>query len=138
MKLREMDSFALFQMAVGVVLALSVGFYLLRTGGQEFPDDKRRWVEGGDAAHAPAVVETYGCGSCHQIPGIRDAIGDVGPPLVGLRDKQFIAGQIRNTPENLVGWIMNPNHVDPQTAMPDLGLTETEARHVAAYLYEMN
>ena len=40
-----------------------------------------------------------------------------------------------NSADNLVKWIMDPRAVSPRTAMPDLGVSEAEARHMAAYLY---
>jgi cytochrome c1 len=46
----------------------------------------------------------------------------------------LIAGQIANTPEMMTRWIRNPQHVDPLTAMPNLGVTERDARDIAAYL----
>jgi cytochrome c len=35
----------------------------------------------------------------------------------------------------MVRWIVNPQQFSPQTAMPATGITEEEARDVAAYLY---
>jgi cytochrome c1 len=31
-------------------------------------------------------------------------------------------------------WIRNPSEVDPQTAMPLLGVSEADARDISAYL----
>jgi cytochrome c1 len=47
----------------------------------------------------------------------------------------MIAGLLPNTPANLVLWLRHPQSVTPGNAMPDLGLTETQARDIAAYLY---
>lgn len=44
----------------------------------------------------------YNCGSCHIIPGIAEATGTVGPPLGGFGSRNYIAGLLVNTPENLV------------------------------------
>ena len=49
--------------------------------------------------------------------------------------RAYIAGELTNTPENVVRWIMDPQAIEPGTVMPDLGLTEAEARDVAAHLY---
>ena len=49
----------------------------------------------------------------------------------------YIAGVVPNTPENLVRWIRFPTSVDPRTAMPDLHLSDQDARDMAAYLYTM-
>jgi cytochrome c1 len=94
-------------------------------------------VIGGDPARAPAVIDQFGCGSCHTIPGIRNASGLVGPPLLWWSRRTFIAGEIPNTPENLVRWIRSPQSVEAHTAMPTLGLSEQQARDVAAYLYTL-
>jgi cytochrome c1 len=39
-----------------------------------------------------------------------------------------------NTAENLVAWIRDPQGLKPGAKMPALGLTEPQARLVAAYL----
>ena len=51
--------------------------------------------------------------------------------------RTMIAGELPNSPDNLVRWIKDPELVEPGTAMPDLGLTDSEARDVAAYLYTL-
>jgi cytochrome c1 len=77
------------------------------------------------------------CGSCHTIPGIRDANGVFGPPLTSFGRRSFIAGNFPNRPDNLEHWIMAPTSMKAKTAMPDLGLSEQQARDVAAYLYTL-
>jgi len=39
-----------------------------------------------------------------------------------------------NTRENMVHWLMSPHRIDPLSAMPDLGISEHDARNMAAYL----
>lgn len=92
---------------------------------------------GGDAHNGRQVTGAMGCGSCHTIPGVRGAHGVVGPPLTAFGRRTFIAGELPNTPENLVRWIRDPRSVEPRTAMPTLGLSEQQARDVAAYLYTL-
>ncbi len=91
-------------------------------------------VPGGDAERGRAAMPLYGCGSCHSIPGLPGANANVGPPLDGFANRQFIAGQLANTADNLVLWIMDPQGVEPGTAMPNMGVTEEDARDIAAYL----
>ena len=91
----------------------------------------------GNARHGKTVIQQKGCGSCHVIPGIYTARGMVGPPLMFFSRRTMIAGELPNTPDNLVRWIKDPKAVEPGTAMPDLGLTDDEARDVAAYLYTL-
>jgi|GEM_PF-1020255 len=90
-----------------------------------------------DASRGPALMVAYGCGSCHVIPGVTGAVGTVGPSLAGIADRAYIAGIIGNTPGGLMGWLMNPTVHSPQTAMPDLGVSEGDARDMAAYLYTL-
>ena len=89
---------------------------------------------GRPAARPPGNVQ-YGCGSCHVIPGIRQAVGTVGPPLGGFAGRAYIAGEIPNRANNLIKSIRTPQEVDPGTAMLDLGVDEQSARDMAAYLY---
>lgn len=92
---------------------------------------------GGDPSRGAALIEDYGCGHCHTIPGIRAADGVVGPPLFFFSRRVYIAGEVPNTPQNLVRWVRNPPSIEPGTAMPALGLDEQQARDVAAYLYTL-
>jgi cytochrome c2 len=42
---------------------------------------------------------------------------------------------VSNTPENLVRWIQHPRKLSPKTAMPDTGISQNDAKDIAAYLY---
>ena len=77
----------------------------------------------------------YGCGSCHQIPGVAWARGRVGPVLAGVAQRSYVAGRISSEPADLLRFIRFPDQVDPQTAMPNLGVSERDARDMTAYLY---
>ena len=92
-------------------------------------------LTGGDPDHGAVAIQSYGCGSCHTIPGIRGANALVGPPLAGIGGRSYIAGVLTNSPDNLTRWIQHPQQVDPLTAMPDLGVSEADARDIASYLY---
>lgn len=92
---------------------------------------------GGDARRGREVIVQFRCGACHTIPGIGAANGVFGPPLNRFGRRTFIAGNYPNATENLVNWIMSPQSMKPQTAMPNVGLSEQQARDVAAYLYDL-
>lgn len=92
---------------------------------------------GGNPQTGRTLIRHYGCGTCHVIPGISGADGLVGPPLNKFSRRTFIAGELPNTPHNLVRWLMNPPAVQPHNAMPDLGVTKQQARDIAAYLYTL-
>jgi putative membrane protein len=83
------------------------------------------------------LIFAYGCHTCHTIPGVGGATGNVGPPLTAVGRRSYLAGRIQNTPENMVRWIHNPKSVDEQTAMPVTGISESDARHVASFLYTL-
>ena len=90
---------------------------------------------GGDQRERGRIaLQQYSCSACHTIPGIAGSYPQVGPPLVGLAKRTLVAGRLANTEENLVRWIRHPRSVDPQTAMPDLDVTEAHARAMVAYL----
>jgi cytochrome c2 len=94
-------------------------------------------VPGGDPQQGAAVLRAYGCGSCHNIPGVVGAHSAVGPPLDRWAERHYIAGSLLNTPDNLIRWIRSPQAIEPGTAMPDLGVTAEDARHMSAYLYTL-
>lgn len=94
-------------------------------------------VAGGDPDRGQELMHEYACGSCHVIPGVAAANSLAGPPLSHWAERHYIAGALWNTPESLIRWIMEPQEVEPGTAMPDMGVTEEEARHMAAYLFTL-
>lgn len=96
-----------------------------------------RLIAGGDPARGALLLSAFGCGTCHDNPGVDKAVGLVGPPLIHLVRRSYIAGELPNTGENLMRWIRSPRSVEPGTAMPDLGVSESDARHMAAYLYTL-
>jgi putative membrane protein len=88
----------------------------------------------GDPARGAKIIQAAGCGACHMIPGLADARGLVGPPLDHMARRIYIAGLLRNTPANMVRWLRDPQAVLPGNAMPSAGLSEAQARDIAAYL----
>jgi cytochrome c1 len=89
----------------------------------------------GDAERGRALLQQYGCGACHRIPGIRNAIGTIGPPLDRLGRRVYVAGVLVNSPAELARWIREPDVAKPGTAMPNANVTEQDARDIVAYLY---
>jgi cytochrome c1 len=92
---------------------------------------------GGDPANGKLLLRQYACGSCHVIPGVANARGNVGPPLEAIGSRIYLAGMLPNTPPNMVLWIRAPQEVDPLTAMPDLQVPEQHARDMTAYLHTL-
>lgn len=96
-----------------------------------------RDVPGGDVERGRRALLKYDCGSCHRIPGVEGANGTKGQPLAGLAYRTDIVGAAANTPEDVVRWIRKPKSIYPETAMPDLNVSEQEALDMVAYLYSL-
>ena len=119
------------------VLLLVVGFNIAVWGLHRFPTAPALYVPEGRPEVGRTLIHDYGCGACHTVPGVQGGAGRVGPRLDRLREQVYIAGILENTPSNLIFWIAHPQRANPDTAMPDLGVSEEEARDIAAYLYEL-
>ena len=101
----------------------------------EIPAEQR--VIGADPVAGRAVIAAVACGICHVIPGIHGANGIVGPSLAGFGQRQLIGGVAPNQPAVLVQWVRDAPSIAPNTGMPELPLTEAQARDVAAYLFTL-
>jgi putative membrane protein len=94
-------------------------------------------ITGGHAARGVPAIGKYGCAACHTIPGIETATATVGPPLTRVAVRQYLGGHLTNSPDNMIKWIQHPQLIDPKNAMPDLGVTDEDAKDIAAYLYTL-
>ena len=83
---------------------------------------------------APELMIQYGCPTCHVVPRVPGAVGKVGPSLEGLDQRSYLAGTLPNSPDNLIHWIQHPQQIHPGTAMPEMGVTSTDAARIAAFL----
>ena len=61
----------------------------------------------------------------------------VGPPLTRLGRRSYIAGHLSNNPDTLIRWIRHPHSFKQETAMPEMGVGDQDARDIAAYLYTL-
>ena len=116
-------------LAVAVLLTLPACNLQIQSSAAE--------VAGGAAGKGRAAIDRYGCASCHTIPGISAPEAFVGPPLDHIARRVYIGGVLTNTRENMVRWIMDPPAIDPRTAMPNLNVTDQDARDIAGYLYTL-
>jgi len=122
---------------LGFLFIGMIGFNLVYHGTHRFPIHPH-WPTGYSRPdNGRELLYSYGCGSCHVIPGVRKATGRVGPKLEGFVDQMFIAGILTNTPENLSAWLQNPEAFNDKTAMPNLDVTPKDARDMIAYLYSV-
>jgi cytochrome c2 len=106
---------------------LMFGLFLLAAACQQ--------KESANVGAGKAAIEKYGCNACHVIPGIEGPRGMAGPSLEHLKNRSVLAGKLPNNPETLAKWVQNPQAMDPQNAMPNVGVTPDDARAIAAYLY---
>jgi cytochrome c len=87
-----------------------------------------------DVARGKRLVAQYQCGACHVIPGIAAARGRRAVSLDGFGRRSYIAGRLPNDPQLLQRWIIDPPALLPGTSMPAMGVSEVDARDIAAYL----
>lgn len=123
------------------VAGLSVGAFVLAVaatacygGAFTLGSQPSTAVPGGSPERGRQAIPRYGCGACHTIAGVPGAQGKVGPRLADLNERVMIAGRLANTPDNLMHWIQYPQSVSPGTAMPNMAVTDADARDIAAYL----
>jgi cytochrome c len=94
-------------------------------------------LAGADLDRGVQALQDYGCITCHTIPGVPGANSLVGPPLNDWAGRGFIAGMLPNNPDNLMFWIQFPQEVQPGNVMPNMGVGDSDARDIAAYLYTL-
>jgi cytochrome c2 len=122
---------------LALLLAVATLPFLLADCSQDSSASATPIAIGGNPQHGRQLIKEFGCGSCHQIPGIDNADAMVGPPLIAWRRRIYIAGVLRNTPPNLQLWIQHPQKIVPNNAMPDMGINASQAQDIAAYLYTL-
>jgi cytochrome c2 len=88
--------------------------------------------------HGAVLISELGCGACHTIPGIAGADGNVGPSLARIGSRIYVAGVLRNSPDNLARWIQNPQAIVPGNVMPDMHIGEADAHDISAYLLSLH
>ena len=125
--------------AMKIVVIVALGAAMTGVGSDYIRKQREptTQVPGGDVHRASQEMQMYGCGSCHEIPGVSGAHGAVGPSLTGMGKRAYVAGKLPNEPNNLIYWIQHPQAVWPGNVMPDVGVTDQDARDIAAYLYTL-
>lgn len=83
------------------------------------------------------LAARYQCGACHRIPGVLAAQGSRGPSLARFARRSYIAGTLPNDVATLQRWIVAPAALRPGTTMPSLGVSEADARAIAAFLHTL-
>jgi mono/diheme cytochrome c family protein len=97
---------------------------------------ERNYPGGGNPARGKQLVESVGCLGCHAIEDndrVREGRGlgyDIAPEL------SKVGGKV--TGDWLYDWIRDPKKYRPDTRMPSLRLSDSEARDVTSYLLSLN
>ncbi len=94
-------------------------------------------ADGPRIEHGRALLAQYQCGTCHAIPGVQAAKGNVAQPLAGWRNRSYIAGLLPNSADVLARWIAAPQALVPGTPMPSMGVSPADAQAMAAYLLSL-
>jgi cytochrome c len=128
-----------FEMRKGLAAAGLATLVLAGCGGGSASDIEKQAaaMTGGEPARGKEAIQRYACATCHVIPGVEGAKGQVGPSLEGIGSRPQLSAKLPNTPANLIRWIREPQDVLPGTAMPVLGVTEQDGKDIAAYLYTL-
>ncbi len=123
----------------GAVLALFLGAAAIVAGcgGPEQGAAPPQEALSGDPDRGRELISSYGCATCHVVPGVDGADGLVGPPLTQVALRTYLAGELSNSATNMQRWIRDPQEVEPGTAMPDLDVTAKDAEDITAYLYTL-
>ena len=91
--------------------------------------------QGPEYAQGEKLFMTKGCMGCHSLQAVKAPKGLIGPNLANVGSRSYIAaGWLKNTDANLERWIREPQTVKKGVLMPNLGVTEEEARALGAYL----
>lgn len=92
-------------------------------------------TQGQPYASGEKLFQSKGCVACHSLQAVNAPKGMVGPNLANVGARSYIAaGTLKNTDENLARWIRNPQAIKKGVLMPNLGLTETDAQALVAFL----
>ena len=95
-----------------------------------------RVPEDPDLRRGREVFVSAGCGSCHRIRGIPEAIGRIAPDLTHFGGRLTLAaGMFDNTPGMIGAWIASAQQMKPGSKMPSFnGLSGPDLRALTAYL----
>jgi cytochrome c oxidase subunit II len=87
----------------------------------------------GDAVPGKDVFARNACVGCHTIRGV--SAGVLGPDLTHFGGRAlFGAGLWPTNVDNVAAWVKDPPALKPGSKMPNLRLSDADARAVAAYL----
>jgi cytochrome c oxidase subunit 2 len=99
------------------------------------PQAKRAGTQSREYAAGEKLWTAKGCLACHALNAVDAPKGMVGPNLANVGARSYLAaGTLKNTDENMARWIRDPHAIKKGVLMPNLGVTEEEARALVAFL----
>lgn len=120
---------ACFAAASALTLSLAAGCGDVHRAAPDAPDTA--------AGRGRLLLRQFGCGTCHVIPGVTAADGNVGPSLAGVARRIYLSGALPNSRDNMARFIQAPHDYDPQIVMPDMQVSSHQARDMVDYLYTL-
>lgn len=99
-------------------------------------DAERRGAQPVTTPDARAGQHIFGerCAGCHSVRAT-PAAGMQAPDLTHLASRRLIAaGQMTNTPEHRLDWIEHAQRIKPDSLMPSIALSASDAAALSAYL----
>jgi cytochrome c oxidase subunit II len=92
--------------------------------------------QGEEAQQGKALFTQLPCVGCHAVRGLSG--GAIGPDLTHFGSRKTLASaMLPNSAENLQRWLVNPQQVKPGALMPNLGLSQDQAKALTAYLLSL-
>jgi cytochrome c2 len=98
----------------------------LYTPAAPLPGNSAAAWQGGDPHTGEKLFVSRGCRGCHSIGSTEPSLVTQAPDLAGIG--------VKVRPEWLFDWLKSPRSYDPNTAMPQLALSDDDIRHLVAFL----
>ena len=126
------------RLPIGPAQAADIAAYLTSIGTNATPPD----AAPGNARRGRELMEQKNCVSCHAFTGVSPFTppeapspdGDVARAAALAPDLRFTRERFRR--DRLLGWLLDPRGVKPDTRMPSFDLSRDEAADITAYLLE--
>lgn len=100
--------------------------------------DPRVEETGGSITRGQELVKIHGCVACHSVSGVASVNDGYGPSFDDFPAQRLIGGSVENEPDTLIQFLISPQTVIPDTAMPTVGISEEDARDIATWLYSLD
>ena len=127
------------RLAIDATQAADIAAYFAALG----PPSSAAPPAAGNARRGRELMEQKGCASCHAFSGVAPFPASAAPLPEGSETARAaaLAPDLRVTRERwrraqLLGFLLNPQAIKPDTRMPNFGLAQDEARDILAYLFD--